>query len=334
MTEFSTGASLNVEVSPASLRSARQEIEDGLGDVTVDVAVSGGNDRSQIAGRERAMSRQLDTTRNEHLLSIGDAWEEALDLSRERNDLLRQLVETAELSARTDAAGSGIGGMGTTGATVVGGTLAPAAALAAVGAGAHATFGEQLGEWIRGTGAPGSDTVGDIAEVGPSTAVATGAIWAGSQVGEAADRVSGTVDVDEILEGTADLADRVTGSVSVDDVLEGTVDVVDRITGGLSASDLIDDAAGAVDPSELIGEATDISQLIDGKIDLGSRVSGIADDIAEAIDDALSIDLTQDVQIEQVNDITAPLDDIERELQGPINDLQNDLDKLRRNLST
>ena len=114
MSDFATSAALDVTVSPDSLRKARGTIEDELGGVEVEVGVSttgghsGGGGR--MAGRERAMGRQLDTTRNDHLAGIDGHWIDNVDLNRERNDLLRQLVDITEKDAQT-VRGSGGGGL-------------------------------------------------------------------------------------------------------------------------------------------------------------------------------------------------------------------------------
>ncbi|MFC6765438.1 hypothetical protein [Natrinema soli] len=116
MSDFATSAALDVTVSPDSLRKARGTIEDELGGVEVEVGVSTTGSRSggggRMAGRERAMGRQLDTTRNDHLAGIDGHWTENLDLNRERNDLLRQLADITEKDAQTarSAGGGGLSG--------------------------------------------------------------------------------------------------------------------------------------------------------------------------------------------------------------------------------
>lgn len=88
--EFSTATTLEVAVDQGSLRQARQDVESSLGEVTVGgrpgsaARADGGRRRggSRIAGRERAMQRQL--------LS------ENIDLDERRNELLEQLLEEEE----------------------------------------------------------------------------------------------------------------------------------------------------------------------------------------------------------------------------------------------
>ncbi|QLK25408.1 hypothetical protein HYG81_15140 [Natrinema zhouii] len=104
MAEFSTSATIDVQVSPGSLREARGTIEDELGGAQVDVSSStGGGSGGRMAGRERAMGRQLQTETNNHLT-------ENLDLNRERNELLRRLVDINEKDAQTSRGGGGMGG--------------------------------------------------------------------------------------------------------------------------------------------------------------------------------------------------------------------------------
>jgi hypothetical protein len=103
MTEFQTQVNLAVKPDPASLRAARQEIEDELGDVTVDVQATGGGQQSQLAGRDASKQTALldqlveDTDRN-------------LDLNQTRNDLLRELIQAQETDTFTRAVGGGAGG--------------------------------------------------------------------------------------------------------------------------------------------------------------------------------------------------------------------------------
>lgn len=127
MTEFETGALLELEVSQQSLREARATIEDDLGDVEVDVSataaddVSGGG--SRIAGRERAMSRQLSNNQLSVLQEIDDRGEDMHTLAIERNELLADLVDEMESGNRASAR-SGGGGLGGVGLALGGVTLA------------------------------------------------------------------------------------------------------------------------------------------------------------------------------------------------------------------
>ncbi|MFB6237516.1 MAG: hypothetical protein ABEH81_04010 [Halopenitus sp.] len=94
MAEFGVAATLEVTVPDRELRAARQKIEDELGDVTVgvDASTSGSSGRGgggRMAGRERAMSRQL-------LSEANRLKESNIDLDEQRNALLEELIDTTE----------------------------------------------------------------------------------------------------------------------------------------------------------------------------------------------------------------------------------------------
>jgi hypothetical protein len=77
MSEFSTKAMLDVQVSESSLRDAQSTIEDRVGSVRTQVATDGGSRRSSgldgnRLSRENAMSRQLLTKQIEQLDDIHD----------------------------------------------------------------------------------------------------------------------------------------------------------------------------------------------------------------------------------------------------------------------
>ncbi|NHN40537.1 hypothetical protein G9C85_02645 [Halorubellus sp. JP-L1] len=132
MTEFGTKAVLDLEVSDASIRNARAEIEDELGGVSVDVDTStSGQLASSANGRaskERAMSRQLLSDQADSAESIAADSDDLVELAHDRNELLEELVETA--------AGGGAGsslrprsGSGGGGGLLGGGMLLGAAAI-------------------------------------------------------------------------------------------------------------------------------------------------------------------------------------------------------------
>jgi len=82
VTEFGVSALLEVSVPDSELRQARAAIEDELGDIQVGVdppsrrSLSGGpSGASERLSRENAMSRQLDTERNDVLHDIHDELE-------------------------------------------------------------------------------------------------------------------------------------------------------------------------------------------------------------------------------------------------------------------
>ncbi|MFC7173068.1 hypothetical protein ACFQL0_06285 [Haloplanus litoreus] len=125
MSEFSTEVSLLATPDQASLREARAEIEDALGDVSVGVETAGASASaagdSRIAGRERAMSRQLLTDQTNRLGTITDHLDRGLDLDETRNDLLRDLLEETESGNFSQAkGGGGLGGLGAIGGIFAG----------------------------------------------------------------------------------------------------------------------------------------------------------------------------------------------------------------------
>lgn len=106
MSDFSTSFELEAQVSQRSLRSARSTIEDELNDVTVDVDASASNQMSsggtRMAGKERAMSRSLLSDQAQQLSTLADHIQENLGLNEERNDILRDILDAQELTARED----------------------------------------------------------------------------------------------------------------------------------------------------------------------------------------------------------------------------------------
>lgn len=128
--QFSTESLLEITVSEKSLKGARDQIEERLGSVSVDVGAGGGGGGDR-ASRERALSRQILTSQDQTLTAVADSWEESLELDQRRNDLLRELLESTEKGNFTDAAspdgngsvrfrnrGGGGGGGGAGGAAV------------------------------------------------------------------------------------------------------------------------------------------------------------------------------------------------------------------------
>lgn len=105
MTDFATEATFEAVIDSASLRDARQTVEDELGDIEVEVAAqtsgAGGAGGGEMASRDRAMGRKLQSQQL-------DTLDENLGLDEERNDLLQEIVETeAKVAAQTDSGGGG-----------------------------------------------------------------------------------------------------------------------------------------------------------------------------------------------------------------------------------
>lgn len=191
MTEFETGFGLDVTVNPSSLRSARQTIEDEIGEVQVDVSTSGGasgGGSSRIAGRERAMSRQLLSSQDESLTSIDDAWTDNIDLNEERNDLLRQLLNQSEKDAQTSR-GGGMSGMAMGG---VGLALGVGAIASSIGANIVSWLGDAMPDLGPGDVVdPVTIGVGDLIDAAASISAAdvidtAATIGAGALVASAA----------------------------------------------------------------------------------------------------------------------------------------------------
>lgn len=115
--EFSTESELDIIVNPSSLQTARDEVEAVLDEVQIDATLSssGGVARQSGGRSEQLQSRQLDElgeiqTALEDRADVADEWDLQHDLSRERNELLRELGDELGQS-RFDRAASGGGGL-------------------------------------------------------------------------------------------------------------------------------------------------------------------------------------------------------------------------------
>lgn len=131
MAEFSASADLEVTVDQQSIRSARRQIESGLGDVEVGLAPTGGGGAVGSRGPEPAT---VDLSRRQ----LGQQ-ETLVELAIQRNDLLEDL--------RGQGGAGGAGGAGSTllqvqGArSLLGGGIGAAAGTAAAGLGTAGAFG-------------------------------------------------------------------------------------------------------------------------------------------------------------------------------------------------
>lgn len=122
MTEFGAAAMLELEVPDSELRSARQAIEDGVGDVAVDVTLPPSQQRPMADGGA----------------SMGGMDRNALQtLAEERNEHLAELVDLLEDSGTlpTSGGGSGGGGLGAGIGAGIGAGGALTGGLTALGAG-------------------------------------------------------------------------------------------------------------------------------------------------------------------------------------------------------
>lgn len=245
MSEFSSEVELVVRPEPSSLRSTRTTIQKEIGDVEVTVApdvqgasskVSSGSGGSRIAGRERAMSRQLQSAQNDHLAYN-------VELDETRNDLLRELIDETESGNFTRARMGGLGGLG-----MLGGGLGLAAAGAAMAPAIAGSVGEAIGS---------IDIGGSIDEI----------------VGEvsASELVTGTVGASSVLVGSVAASTLITGSVAAPALITGTVGASALISGAVPASDLV---VGTVGASALITGTVGASALIVGTVTAASLIEG------------------------------------------------------------
>jgi len=280
MTTFETGAQLDVTVNPSSLRSARQTIEDEIGDVQVDVSTSaggGGGSGSRIAGRERAMSRQLLSSQDESLMSIDDAWTDNLDLNEERNDLLQQLLEQSEKDSQTSRGGRmgsmGMGGIGL-----------------ALGVGAVASsIGANIVTWLSDAmPSIGPGDIVDPVQIGPghiidaaasveaSDVVTTAAtVGVGNVVGTAATVTVGALVASKATITPTSVIDTA-ASISATDLISVAADIsaTALITTGASISpgDVVANAA-AVAAADLVSGTITAEALMEHLTDSGSSSS-------------------------------------------------------------
>jgi carbonic anhydrase/acetyltransferase-like protein (isoleucine patch superfamily) len=188
MSEFSVSSLLEVEVSQSSLRAARSEIEDGLGDIEVDVSASaseqlsrGGSGGQRLAGKERAMTRSLLDTQTERITTVSENVEANLELNETRNDLLRDLVDAQERTARKGSRGP-LSSMGSAVLGLAGGGLAIAGLLASELASVNWTsvVGDAIpdiapGDIVNGVGVAASDVISSAASVSASDVINSGA---------------------------------------------------------------------------------------------------------------------------------------------------------------
>lgn len=116
MTEFSTSAAVDIVVDDRSLRDARDTIEDGLGDLAVDVTGS-----TAPSAADRAVADG----------GVGATGAATLAIQREQNERLGEIVELLE-----DGGGGGEGGSS---AARVGATGAALRVLGGIGAGSTAS---------------------------------------------------------------------------------------------------------------------------------------------------------------------------------------------------
>lgn len=153
MSEFSSIANVDAVVTDDSLRQARRDIEQGIGDVEVGVRAGGGGRQPRDPRSGQFMSMRGVEQRVVDLASIN---EDLHDLAEERNELLDELVDGGlgagggggGLGITGGLAAGGIGGstVGGLGATVLGGLAIPALAALGTGQFVKDAFGGEVTE--------------------------------------------------------------------------------------------------------------------------------------------------------------------------------------------
>jgi len=131
MSEFSTTAVIEARLASGTVSQIESKLEE-IGPVTVgvepsatDMAADGG---AAAAGGGMASSMLSD--QNAHLATATDQLDENLGLNEERNDILREILDTNEMIARQDGGGNILTNLISGGLGLAGGGLAIAAVLA------------------------------------------------------------------------------------------------------------------------------------------------------------------------------------------------------------
>ncbi|MDQ2053232.1 hypothetical protein [Halobellus sp. H-GB7] len=169
MSEFAATASLDVAVNQASLRSARQTVEDSIGNITVDVATdggaagaasrglanAGGGGPSLTGGTTATEPEGIGNTLTQSLEVQESILEEVEDINSQGGsmigDMVSNFVTEAGPSAAGDFAGEAVGAV----ADTIGGALGPAIGTVIGDALSNATSGDVSGsvsltkpEWV------------------------------------------------------------------------------------------------------------------------------------------------------------------------------------------
>lgn len=252
MTEFETSAIVDISVSSSSLREVRQEVENGIPDVKVDAstATNGGSGGGRMAGRERAMGRQIMTRQADTLDSIDGYGDENLALNEERNDLLRELVDINEKDAQSGRGGIPGGGM-------IAGGLGLAAGGIALGSMVLSDLGDRLGEALP--------------DLDPSDVVETVALEASDVIDSAAN-----VSASDAIDSAADIAP----SDIVTEALTLTPGTIIASSAVMEAGDVIASMA-TIAPGDVVAEMADVSP---GDIVAEAASIGVGDVIVSAVE--------------------------------------------------
>ena len=283
MTEFSTEAVFEATVSSSSLKSARQTVEDELGNMEVQVAAQvekGGDSGGGNPARDRAMGRRNQSRQIDALTDIQasvseqptseailDEWETEHQLGETRNELLRDLADAQEQqnydqSARGARGGGGLGKL-LGGAVGVLGLSALSGVAGAASKASDALTGLDISpEDIVSTV---SLTAADV--VSPATLSASSVIGAAATVGVGAVIASGaSVAPADLVSGLATISAAHViaegASISAGDVINSPisigVDDVVAVGATVSAAALIGSTA-AVAVGDLVGDPPNIT---------------------------------------------------------------------------
>lgn len=295
LSEFSSAVELAVSPDPRTLRATRTEIEEAVGDIQVDVTgdvqgassqIGAGGGGRRLAGRERAMSRQLMGDQIDRLGTVSEHLEYGVELDETRNDLLRELINETESGNFTRAKMGGLGMLGgALGLAGAGLAIGPAIADRVGDAISNIDIGGSIGEitgdvdasklvagtvgvstLISGTVAPASLITGTIAASAlitgsiPASALITGDVSPGSFIGSISARsIIDTVGASAILQAASAAAvlnpasaTAVLTSVGVGQLIDGTIHPSEFVEGTISAGDLVDISGGEIDLGSLL----------------------------------------------------------------------------------
>lgn len=256
MTEFSTSGLLNIEVSQASLRSARSTIESELGGVGVDVTASASasdqlaqDGGQRLAGNDRTMTGSLLSDQTERIGTVTNQLTENLDLNEIRNDLLRELIDETERAGRRAARSGGLGGGGALG-------------LLALGGAGVAGLGATLMSQIEVPNINPTDLIGDTARVTVDALIESPlAVGAGSLIASAASILAGDV-IDTPVSLSPSTVIEAAASINPVHLIAtaATIGPAALIASqaGISPSDVIG-AAASISPSDVIATAATVT---------------------------------------------------------------------------
>lgn len=313
MTEFGTEAAVDIVVNDRSLREARDEIEEGLGDITVGVDGSGG-----AAGR--AVS--------DGGVNASDAG--SLAIQRDQNDRLEEIVELLE----EGTGGGGRGGGG--GTTILGGVGGGGAAATAAGAaGTAATVGGIVAGGI-GLTALFADRMAELQQ-SPATDPIEGTTGEGAPAQAISDVLDGVVDGSG-LGDFSETVDQILGDqMSNDPVVGDAPSWIDEFTSGPETPDWLRDFLGGPDKPEWVDSVTTnvtnrTEPITDEKRRQILRQDG--DPTTNPLPRSSSTDPSQrgppSLESVQTRGVERSLSGLQRELQRKFDRLEREIDEIGR----